>query len=158
MKQQIKIQEKISWRFFSSLEFCVRKTALMLSFFFFQSIAMLNHFITSSLNLSSANLLGTAVDALFQNGYNNCVGRLPLEKLYASNCLHARNEFDGKFIGAFVHFRSSNDFRGCEKSWNWYYKPIHRLIVAFQLCMAALKVDQDTSSTYSQKCISLVNL
>ena len=42
------------------------------------------YFITLSLNLSSASLVGAAVVALFQNGYNNCAGRLPLEKLFAA--------------------------------------------------------------------------
>ena len=37
-----------------------------------------------SLNLSLASLVGAAVDALFQKGYNNCVGRVPQEKLFGS--------------------------------------------------------------------------
>ena len=69
------------------------------------------YFITCSLNLSSASLVWAAVDVLFQNGYNNCVGRLPLEKLYEQNgsmMIHSVNKRPNpsKNRGAFLKCNS----------------------------------------------------
>ena len=45
------------------------------------------YLITLTISLSSDSLVATAMEALFHNGYNNFVGRLPLEKLYEKSLI-----------------------------------------------------------------------